>query len=142
MILLYNGQKTLFTHYSCTVHALFIGPMTLFTHLKIILLQCFQFSVFSFSNSKFNPNGPQVSFFLIFKTNLNFLLEREHIHKANLVKLIFVQCLSCVFNISFNIMHKRVYGSLEPRRPNSIWAKWVPNTFLFCNLAPKLRIFE
>ena len=100
------------------------------------------FSVFSFSNSKFNPNGPQVSFFLIFKTNLNFLLEREHIHKANLVKLIFVQCLSCVFNISFNIMHKRVYGSLEPRRPNSIWAKWVPNTFLFCNLAPKLRIFE
>ena len=24
-----------------------LGPMTLFTHLKIILLQCFQFSVFS-----------------------------------------------------------------------------------------------
>ena len=26
-----------------------MGPTTLFTHLKIILLQCFQFSVFSFS---------------------------------------------------------------------------------------------
>ena len=30
--------------------------MILFTHLKIILLQYFQFSVFSFSNNKFNPN--------------------------------------------------------------------------------------
>ena len=30
----------------------------LFTHLKIILLQYFQFSVFSFSNNKLNPNGP------------------------------------------------------------------------------------
>ena len=27
------------------VHALFMDPTTLFTHLKIILLQCFQFSV-------------------------------------------------------------------------------------------------
>ena len=35
-----------------------MGPMALFTHLKIILLQCFQFSVFRFSNNKFNPNGP------------------------------------------------------------------------------------
>ena len=26
-----------------------MGPTVLFTHLKIILLQCFQFSVFSFS---------------------------------------------------------------------------------------------
>ena len=45
-----------------TIHALFInihtlknikmGPTVLFTHLKIILLQYFQFSVFSFSNIK------------------------------------------------------------------------------------------
>ena len=44
----------------CTVHeptnfifyqffSLKMGPTVLFTHLKIILLQCFQFSVFSFS---------------------------------------------------------------------------------------------
>ena len=32
-----------------------MGPTILFTHLKIILLQCFQFSVFS--NNKLNPNG-------------------------------------------------------------------------------------
>ena len=37
-----------------------MGPTVLFTHLKIILLQCFQFSVFSFSNNKFNPNRPIV----------------------------------------------------------------------------------
>ena len=33
------------------------GHTVLFTHLKIILLQYFQFSIFSFSNNKFNPNG-------------------------------------------------------------------------------------
>ena len=45
-----------------------MGPTVLFTHLKIILLQyfqfsvfSFQFSVFSFSNNKLNPNGPYVS---------------------------------------------------------------------------------
>ena len=47
-------------HYSCTVYALFMGPTTLFTHLKIILLPCFQFSIFSFSNNKFNPNWPYI----------------------------------------------------------------------------------
>ena len=31
--------------FSCTIHALFMSLMTLFTHLKIILLQCFQFLV-------------------------------------------------------------------------------------------------
>ena len=35
-------------HFSATF-SLKMGPTILFTHLKIILLQCFQFSVFSFS---------------------------------------------------------------------------------------------
>ena len=39
-----------------------MGHTVLFTHLKIILLQCFQFSVFSFSNNKLNPNGPYISY--------------------------------------------------------------------------------
>ena len=46
-----------------TVHQkkkLKMGPMTLFTHLKIILLQFFQFSIFSFSKNKLYPNGPLV----------------------------------------------------------------------------------
>ena len=51
----YAGDKK---HCSRTIHALFTGPTTLFTHLKIILLQCFQFSVFSFSKNKLYPNGP------------------------------------------------------------------------------------
>ena len=34
-----------------------LGHTVLFTHLKIILLQYFQFSFFNFSNNKFNPNN-------------------------------------------------------------------------------------
>ena len=44
-----------------TVHALKnikMGPTILSTHLKIILLQYFQFLVFS--NNNFNPNGPYI----------------------------------------------------------------------------------
>ena len=58
-----NTVYALFTNYSCTVYTLFTGLTTLFTHLKIILLQCFQFSVFSFSNNKLNPNGPSIWLF-------------------------------------------------------------------------------
>ena len=53
-----GGQKLLFTHcfvlfmHFSAIFSLKMGPMILFTHLKIILLQCFQFSVFS--NNKFN----------------------------------------------------------------------------------------
>ena len=53
------GDSALFT----IVCALFIrkkilkmGHTVLFTHLKIILLQCFQFSVFNFSKNKLYPN--------------------------------------------------------------------------------------
>ena len=69
-------RETKFNVYNCssTVYALFMGPTAtlfrikilkmgltvLFTHLKIILLQCFQFSVFSFNKNKFNPNGPYI----------------------------------------------------------------------------------
>ena len=35
-----------------------MSSIVLFTHLKIILLKYFQFSIFNFSNNKFNPNGP------------------------------------------------------------------------------------
>ena len=34
-------KKTLFTYCLCTIHAPFMGPTILFTHLKIILLQYF-----------------------------------------------------------------------------------------------------
>ena len=67
--------------------------------------------------------------------------KRGHIYKVNLFKLFFVMCLSCVFNISFNIMQKNAYWSLESKRPNSVWTELVPNTFPFNNLAPKLRVF-
>ena len=53
----YGTHKSLFP----TKLSLKIGLTVLFTHLKIILLHCFQFSVFSFNNNKFNPNGPIIS---------------------------------------------------------------------------------
>ena len=64
-------QKILFEHCLCTVHVLFMSPTTLFSYLKIILLQCFQFSVFSFSNNKLNPNGPYMSNYLKFLKKLS-----------------------------------------------------------------------
>ena len=36
---------------------------------------------------------------------------------------------------------KMVYWALESRRPDSVWAEWVPNTFPIRNLALELRIF-
>ena len=50
-------------HHFSTTFLLKMSPTTLFTHLKIILLQCFQFSIsttFSFSNNKLYSNGPLV----------------------------------------------------------------------------------
>ena len=40
-----------------------------------------------------------------------------------------------------HIMQKRVYWSLESRRPDFVWAEWVPNTFPFYNLDPELKAF-
>ena len=49
-----------------------MSPTILFTHLKIILLQYFQFSVFS--NNKLNPNGPKVTICYKNITNEKFTL--------------------------------------------------------------------
>ena len=69
--------------------------MILFTHLKIILLQCFQFSVFSFqfsvfSNNKLNPNGPYIYIYIYIYINrqisekiqldFNWILKELHEH--------------------------------------------------------------
>ena len=49
MNLLYMGQKII-------VHVLFTGTTKLFTQLKIILLQYFQFLIFNFNKNKLYPN--------------------------------------------------------------------------------------
>ena len=36
-------------------------------------------------------------------------------------------------------LNGNINGHLESRRLDSVWAEWVPNTFPFCNLAPKSR---
>ena len=40
------------------------------------------------------------------------------------------------------ILKKYINGHLESKRPNFVWAEWVPNTFSSHNLAPKLRFLN
>ena len=96
-----NGKITWFycvgdkKHCSYTVHTLFTGSTTLFTHLKIILLQYFQFSVFSFSNNKFNPNGPYI-----------FIRVQDYLYKKQLREVVcgnFLQTLIFFFFLIFRI---------------------------------------
>ena len=44
-------------------------------------------------------------------------------------------------NVSFIACMKGVHRTQESKRPNSVWAEWVPNTFPFHNLASKFRSF-
>ena len=57
-----QGTKITVYHCSRAKKILKMGLTVLFTHLKIILLQYLQFSVFSFSNNKIIPNGPHDKF--------------------------------------------------------------------------------
>ena len=66
---LFTYYLTLFRYCLRTVHGthshfiqkkLKMGPTVLFTHLKIILLQYFQFSIFNFNKNKLYPNGPLI----------------------------------------------------------------------------------
>ena len=45
--------------YFLAIFSLKMGPTVLFTHLKIILLQCFKFSVFNFSKISFIQTDPR-----------------------------------------------------------------------------------
>ena len=76
-LLFMHCQSVHIVHYSrthkfhfSTTFSLKIGPTILFTHLKIILLQCFSFSVFSF---QLYPNGPLVIYIYIYI----YISERE-----------------------------------------------------------------
>ena len=88
--------------------------------MDLILFNKILFSLFLKTDLTFLTN--QVLFIYLFYPHniFEFSLKRGHIHKADLFKLIFVKCLSCVFNISFNIMQKRVYWSLESKRPDFV----------------------
>ena len=60
-------------HFSATF-SLKMGPTALFTHLKIILLQCFQFSVFNFSKISSIQTDPYSWYFTSFLLNFFFFL--------------------------------------------------------------------
>ena len=97
-----NSNNTILAHgftvqeTKCTVHKTYnhfilkkkklkIGPTALFTHLKIILLQCFQFSVFSkISYIRMDPtyfdNLTIDYMFFIFLTHMsNFVIIRYYL---------------------------------------------------------------
>ena len=66
-----NTVYALFTYCLCTVYVLFTGSTILFTHLKIILLQYFQFLIFNFTNNNFNPNRFIILLIKIFQFQKN-----------------------------------------------------------------------
>ena len=51
-----------------------------------------------------------------------------------------IQFCSCVQHI-IHVMHKGVHWTQESRRPDYVWAEWVPNTFPFRNLASEFSVF-
>ena len=93
-------------HCLCTIHhcshtkkILKMSPTVLFIYLEIILIQYFQFSVFSFSKNKLYPNGP-----LEFADNLLFwLIVKQCVWILFLKKLILVLNfqISCWFLFLF-----------------------------------------
>ena len=40
-----------------------------------------------------------------------------------------------------HLLNGYINGYLEYRKPDSVWAEWVPNTFPFYNLAPESRFW-
>ena len=78
------------------------GLMVLFTHLKIILLQCFQFSVFS---NKRYPNRPLIcfSYFLYFCYIRFWVLIEGNLHYFLQNHFQFYGC-GRIANIDFNLL--------------------------------------
>ena len=73
-----------------------MGSTILFTHLKIILLQCFQFSVFS--NNKFNPNTPYINYRKIF-CSPKVTQKKQEVHFASTLQFLIVRVfLSTAYN--------------------------------------------
>ena len=89
-----------------------MGSTALFTHLKIILLQCFQFSVFSFS--KIILSKRTLSQLNIHKSNSFFPLKNHHINSSNnlsydfsrSIKLIWGSLLTSLY-LSFRCLCKK-----------------------------------
>ena len=76
------------------------------------------------------------SFFLTIKTYLIFFNKNNRFHPyINLCDLTFHSHVQHIMHD----MHSIVHWSQESRRPNFVWAEWVPNTFPFRNLVSGFR---
>ena len=85
-----------------------MGPTILFTHLKIILLQYFQFLVFSFSNNKFNPNKPkrQKHKNLMVKTYIIKTFKQQILHNSCCSNHVLLNSIE----VSSMLLHKQYIG--------------------------------
>ena len=76
------------------------------------------------------------SFFLTIKTYLIFFNKKKKFHPyINLCDLIFHSHVQLIMHD----MHSIVHWSQESKKPDFVWAEWVPNTFPFYNLASEFR---
>ena len=76
------------------------------------------------------------SFFLTIKTYLIFFNKNNRFHPyINLCDLTFHSHVQHIMHD----MHSIVHWSQESRRPNFVWAEWVPNTVPFRNLVSGFR---
>ena len=102
-------------HFSVTLSPK-MGPTALFTYLKIISLQCFQFqfSVFSFTKTKLYPNGPYRHTLVISEYGLNF--PPTSYHKYELVFL--SKMFSREIEINFLVCCNTISFILTPATPN------------------------
>ena len=75
-------------------------------------------------------------FFFNNKNKSDFFIKKKRFHPyINLCDLIFHSHVQHIMHDMHNIVH----WSQESRRPNFVWAEWVPNTLPFSSLASGFR---
>ena len=115
-----------------------------FCHQKIILLNITkQILIFIIKNPSFFTShktdlyfDKQKSIFFNNKNRSDFFKQKKRFHQyINLCNLIFYSHVQHIMHDMHNIVH----WWQESRRPDFVWAEWVPNTFPFRNLASGFR---
>ena len=119
---LYTVHRSHKLHFSATF-SLKMGPTVLFTHLKIILLQCFQFSVFSFSKISSIQTHP-----ILIELSILFMLFwwKKIKTRENILMICFIFYLSCLNDkekrLKLSIYKKKIQFSLS-------LGIWIPTSF-------------
>ena len=98
--------KSNFFNYTKT-DLIFLYKSNFFTYIKTDLIFLYKSFFFIFFYFLFYLHKNRSDFFFtnlnffIHKVDLNFSKKRGYIHRINLLELVLVKCLLCMFNISF-----------------------------------------